>query len=184
MPFDQERRDYLNEKYPRSATPQDLEIEFRNNVIDRQVDELLQQAKNRRDFYNNRLMVPSDAELQYRSTSANALAEGLAKQPRPNPTPPTTLPRSTDIPSPGRQVSRAAPPPTPRTSGGAGNILDMTAPPPTAAPRQSMPGPNPTPGSKPSSLPGPPGRLAYPAAGAAIVEGGLLDRGKVAGCRS
>ena len=168
MPFDQERRDYLNEKYPRSATPQDLEIEFRNNVIDRQVDELLQQAKNRRDFYNNRLMVPSDAELQYRSTSANALAEGLAKQPRPNPTPPTTLPRSTDIPSPGRQVSRAAPPPTPRTSGGAGNILDMTAPPPTAAPRQSMPGTNPTPGSKPSGLPGSPGRLTYPAAGAAI----------------
>lgn len=180
MPFDQERRDYLNEKYPSAGHPRSYEKEFRDNTVDRQVDNLMRDALNLKRFNDSKLMVPSDAELRYRAnipatTNANEviiprepLSEGLLKRDRPNPTPPTTPPRSTDIPSPGRQVSRAAPPPTPRTSGGAGNILDMTAPPPTAAPRQSMPGPNPTPGSKPSSLPGPPGRLAYPAAGAAI----------------
>jgi len=64
--------------------------------------------------------------------------------------------------------SSASPPPTPRTSGGAGNVVDMMHLPPTAAPRQPLAGPNPSPGAKPSGLPGAPGRLAYPAAGAAI----------------
>lgn len=176
MPFDQERRDYLNEKYPRSGIPQDLELEFRNNSIDREVDRLMNDARNLKNFNDSRLMVPSDAELRYRAnipqptnpnstTNPDPLSEGLLKRDRPNPTPPTDRPSS--IPSAPR-TSPASPPPTPRTSGGAGNLLDMQSAPPTAAPRQSLGGPNPAPGAKPSGLPGPPGRLGYPAAGAAV----------------
>lgn len=190
MPFDQERRDYLNEKYPSAGHPRSYEREFRDNTIDRQVDNLMNDARNLKRFNDNKLMVPSDAELRYRANippptnpdnviiPREPLSEGLLKRDRPNPTPPTDKPRP--IPDAPR-TSPASPPPTPRTSGGAGNLLDMQVAPPTASPRQTLPAPNPAPGAKPGGLPGPAGRIGYPAAGAAVDFAFRLNAGQPLG---
>lgn len=175
-PHEQSLVNRLNEQYPRSAD-RDLAKEFRDNSIDRQVDQLMNDALNLKRYNDNKLMVPSDAELQYRANTPRPtnpdviitrepLSEGLLKRDRPNPTPPTQRP--TNIPEAPR-TSPASPPSTPRTGGGGGNnAIDMQVAPPTAAPRQPLAGPNPEPGAKPSGLPGPGGGLAYPAAGAAV----------------
>ncbi|KJH72203.1 hypothetical protein [Aliterella atlantica] len=174
-PDEQNLVNRLNEQFPRPGD-RSYEREFQDNTVDRQVDNLMRDALNLKKFNDNRLTVPSDAELRYRAglpvnepiIPKEPLSEGLLKRDRPNPTPPTTPPPSADVPPSGPRTSPASPPPTPRTSGGSGNVVNMEAAPPTASPRQTLAGPNPAPGAKPSGLPGVPGRLAYPAAGAAV----------------
>ncbi len=171
---EQELAKRLNLQFPPKGLPVEAEIAFRNNVIDRQVDGVFSDAKNRAAYYDNRLMVPSEAELQYRSSGANPLAEGLAKQP-PNPTPPNQPP----LTNPAPRTSAATLPPTPRTSGlGTGN--GMQSAPTTASPRSPL-NPSTRPGAIPGGLPSPAGGLLLPGVGGAINFGSRIIAGQPIG---
>lgn len=129
-----------------------LEQQFRNAVIDRQVDDLMRNARNIHQLQNNRMMVPSNAELQYIHKSA-----------------PPDLPTAPKIQIP----SSAVPVATPNTSA-AQRFVAPNSPRP-ASPPTPINQPNPAPGAKPPALPIPVGNLSRfaPSAGMALLDFGF-----------
>lgn len=169
-PAEQALSDQLNQRFPRGESIP-YEEQFRSASIDRQADEVMRSARSLQQFHQERLFVPSEAEMQYRAGIRSTPVDGIAQPTAPAQLEGITQPPSDYRPSTKyRQVSQTptdyrpstiertgnsarpstgSPPPTPKTSG-AGALGTLMS---TGAPRTPITSANPLPGALPSGLP-------------------------------